>query len=55
MVGSGRAESRPNRAIVQGPTQLRGNVTITSPNIRAGTTFLLAALCADGVMTISNT
>lgn len=44
----------PHRALVQGPTPLRGNVTITSPDIRAGMTLLLAALCAEGVTTILN-
>ena len=44
----------PHRALVTGPTPLRGNVTITSPDIRAGMTLLLAALCAEGVTTISN-
>ncbi len=44
----------PHRALVQGPTTLRGNVTITSPDIRAGMTLLLAALCAEGTTTISN-
>jgi UDP-N-acetylglucosamine 1-carboxyvinyltransferase len=44
----------PHRALVHGPTPLRGNVTITSPDIRAGMTLLLAALCAEGVTTIRN-
>ena len=44
----------PHRALVHGPTPLRGNLTITSPDIRAGMTLLLAALCADGVTTIRN-
>jgi UDP-N-acetylglucosamine 1-carboxyvinyltransferase len=44
----------PHRALIHGPTLLRGNVTITSPDIRAGMTLLLAALCADGVTTIRN-
>ena len=44
----------PHRALVTGPTLLRGNVNITSPDIRAGMTLLLAALCAEGVTTISN-
>jgi UDP-N-acetylglucosamine 1-carboxyvinyltransferase len=39
---------------VQGPTALRGNLTITSPDIRAGMTLLLAALCARGVTVIRN-
>ncbi|MEP7289812.1 MAG: UDP-N-acetylglucosamine 1-carboxyvinyltransferase [Chloroflexota bacterium] len=44
----------PHRALVYGPTKLHGNLTITSPDIRAGMTLLLAALCADGVTTIRN-
>ena len=43
----------PHRAIVSGPTRLRGN-TVESPDIRAGMAMLLAALCADGVSTINN-
>ncbi|MEO7358729.1 MAG: UDP-N-acetylglucosamine 1-carboxyvinyltransferase, partial [Gemmatimonadaceae bacterium] len=42
-----------HRAIVSGPTRLRGN-TVESPDIRAGMAMLLAALCADGVSTINN-
>jgi UDP-N-acetylglucosamine 1-carboxyvinyltransferase len=44
----------PHRALVYGPTTLRGNLTITSPDIRAGMTLLLAGLCADGVTTMRN-
>jgi len=44
----------PHRALVQGPTALRGDLTITSPDIRAGMTLLLAALCAHGVTVIRN-
>jgi UDP-N-acetylglucosamine 1-carboxyvinyltransferase len=44
----------PHRALVQGPAALRGNVTISSPDIRAGITLLLAALCARGVTVIRN-
>jgi UDP-N-acetylglucosamine 1-carboxyvinyltransferase len=44
----------PHRALVQGPTALHGNVTITSPDIRAGMTLLLAALCAHGETVIRN-
>jgi UDP-N-acetylglucosamine 1-carboxyvinyltransferase len=33
---------------------LRGNTTISSPDIRAGITLLLAALCARGRTTIRN-
>ncbi len=44
----------PHRALVQGPTALRGGITITSPDIRAGMTLLLAALCANGTTVIRN-
>jgi UDP-N-acetylglucosamine 1-carboxyvinyltransferase len=43
----------PHRAIVSGPTQLRGG-TVESPDIRAGMAMLLAALCADGTSVINN-
>jgi UDP-N-acetylglucosamine 1-carboxyvinyltransferase len=43
----------PHRAIVSGPTQLRGS-TVESPDIRAGMAMLLAAMCADGRSTINN-
>jgi UDP-N-acetylglucosamine 1-carboxyvinyltransferase len=43
----------PHRAIVSGPTQLRG-ATVESPDIRAGMAMLVAALCADGTSTIRN-
>lgn len=45
----------PHRCIVQGPSALRAETQgIASPDIRAGMALLLAALCADGVTTISN-
>ena len=43
----------PHRAIVSGPTQLRGS-TLESPDIRAGMAMLLAALCAKGKSVINN-
>lgn len=43
----------PHRALVSGPTKLRG-ATVESPDIRAGMAMLVAALCADGVSTIRN-
>lgn len=43
----------PHRAIVSGPTKLRGS-TVESPDIRAGMAMLLAALCADGTSRINN-
>jgi UDP-N-acetylglucosamine 1-carboxyvinyltransferase len=43
----------PHRAIVSGPSRLRGSV-LESPDIRAGMAMLIAALCADGESTINN-
>lgn len=43
----------PHRAIVSGPTQLRGSA-VESPDIRAGMAMLLAAMCAEGTSVISN-
>ncbi|THD65554.1 MAG: UDP-N-acetylglucosamine 1-carboxyvinyltransferase [Bradyrhizobium sp.] len=43
----------PHRAIVAGPSRLRGAL-MSSPDIRAGMAMLLAALCAKGVSTINN-
>jgi UDP-N-acetylglucosamine 1-carboxyvinyltransferase len=43
----------PHRALVSGPSQLRG-ATVESPDIRAGMAMLLAALCAKGKSTINN-
>ena len=43
----------PHRAIVAGPSRLRG-APMTSPDIRAGMAMLLAAACAEGVSTINN-
>ena len=43
----------PHRAIVAGPSRLRGAPSI-SPDIRAGMAMLLAAVCAKGVSTINN-
>jgi UDP-N-acetylglucosamine 1-carboxyvinyltransferase len=43
----------PHRALVSGPSQLRG-ATVESPDIRAGMAMLLAALCARGTSTINN-
>jgi UDP-N-acetylglucosamine 1-carboxyvinyltransferase len=43
----------PHRAVVIGPTKLRGS-RLTSPDIRAGMTMLIAALCAEGESVIQN-
>jgi UDP-N-acetylglucosamine 1-carboxyvinyltransferase len=41
----------PHRAVVTGPTRLRGQ-RMESPDIRAGMSMLLASLCAEGESTI---
>jgi UDP-N-acetylglucosamine 1-carboxyvinyltransferase len=41
----------PHRAVVTGPTKLRGQ-RMESPDIRAGMSMLLAGLCAEGESTI---
>jgi UDP-N-acetylglucosamine 1-carboxyvinyltransferase len=43
----------PHRCIVQGPTQLYGEV-LDSPDIRAGMALVLAALTAEGQSVIRN-
>jgi UDP-N-acetylglucosamine 1-carboxyvinyltransferase len=43
----------PHRCIVEGPTQLIGEV-LESPDIRAGMALVLAALAANGTSTIHN-
>ncbi len=43
----------PHRAVVVGPSQLRGSV-VESPDIRAGMALLIAALAADGESRIYN-
>jgi UDP-N-acetylglucosamine 1-carboxyvinyltransferase len=45
----------PHRCLVLGPVKLRGEQErITSPDIRAGMSLLLAALCAEGTTVIRN-
>jgi UDP-N-acetylglucosamine 1-carboxyvinyltransferase len=43
----------PHRAVISGPSPLRGDV-VDSPDIRAGMAMLLAALAAEGRSTIHN-
>ncbi|HEX5576973.1 MAG TPA: UDP-N-acetylglucosamine 1-carboxyvinyltransferase, partial [Gemmatimonadaceae bacterium] len=43
----------PHRALVSGPSRLRGSV-LDSPDIRAGMALLIAALCAEGRSIINN-
>jgi UDP-N-acetylglucosamine 1-carboxyvinyltransferase len=45
----------PHRCLIQGPSRLHGELErITSPDIRAGMSLLLAALCAEGTTIIRN-
>ncbi len=44
----------PHRVLVQGPTPLIGQSNVTSPDIRAGMSMLLAALAAKGETHINN-
>lgn len=43
----------PHRAIVAGPSKLRG-ARVESPDIRAGMAMLIAAMCAEGTSVINN-
>ncbi|HMO04767.1 MAG TPA: UDP-N-acetylglucosamine 1-carboxyvinyltransferase [Kiritimatiellia bacterium] len=43
----------PHRVLVQGPARLHG-IHMTSPDIRAGMSMLIAALCAKGSSVIDN-
>jgi len=43
----------PHRAVINGPTKLRGAV-VTSPDVRAGMALVIAALCASGETVIRN-
>ncbi len=43
----------PHRCVVQGPSRLRGE-RVQSPDIRAGVSLVIAALCAEGVSIIQN-
>lgn len=43
----------PHRAVVSGPSQLKGS-ELVSPDVRAGMAMLIAALCAEGASVIHN-
>lgn len=43
----------PHRAVVSGPSRLRGS-ELVSPDVRAGMAMVIAALCAEGKSTIQN-
>jgi UDP-N-acetylglucosamine 1-carboxyvinyltransferase len=44
----------PHRAMVQGPTPLKGDLIISSPDIRAGMALVIASLAAKGTTAIRN-
>ena len=52
-MGAKIVQCDPHRVVVTGATQLVGS-TVTSPDIRAGISLLIAALCAKGETTILN-
>jgi UDP-N-acetylglucosamine 1-carboxyvinyltransferase len=53
MMGADIVLCDPHRAIVTGPSRLRG-INASSPDIRAGMAMLIAALCAEGRSEIAN-
>ncbi len=52
-MGAGIVICDPHRALVMGPSRLRGE-RLVSPDIRAGMALVIAALCAEGESTIHN-
>lgn len=52
-MGAGIVLCDPHRAVVIGPSPLRG-ARLVSPDIRAGMAMLIAALCAEGQSLIEN-
>ena len=52
-MGAGIVLCDPHRALVMGPTRLRGE-RLVSPDIRAGMALIIAALSADGESAIHN-
>lgn len=52
-MGAGIILCDPHRAVVTGPTRLRG-AELVSPDVRAGMAMVLAGLAADGKSTIHN-
>ncbi|HEV2062192.1 MAG TPA: UDP-N-acetylglucosamine 1-carboxyvinyltransferase [Solirubrobacteraceae bacterium] len=53
MMGADIVLCDPHRAIITGPSRLRG-INAASPDIRAGMSLLIAALCAEGRSEIAN-
>ena len=52
-MGAGIILCDPHRAVVNGPGKLNG-ADLVSPDVRAGMTMVIAALCAQGKSTIHN-
>jgi UDP-N-acetylglucosamine 1-carboxyvinyltransferase len=52
-MGANIIQCDPHRVVVIGPSKLHGNV-LTSPDIRAGMSMLIAACCAEGESIIKN-
>lgn len=52
-MGAHIVQCDPHRVVVQGPSRLHA-IHMTSPDIRAGMSLLIAALCARGVSVIDN-
>ena len=52
-MGAKIVQCDPHRVVVTGPSALTGG-TVTSPDIRAGISLVIAALCAKGETTIQN-
>lgn len=52
-MGAGIILCDPHRAVVSGPSRLRGSYLV-SPDVRAGMAMVIAALCAEGASTIDN-
>lgn len=52
-MGARIVQCDPHRVIISGPSRLRAT-RLSSPDIRAGVSLLLAALCADGESRIGN-
>ncbi|MCK4824856.1 UDP-N-acetylglucosamine 1-carboxyvinyltransferase, partial [bacterium] len=52
-MGAGIILCDPHRAVVSGPSRLRG-AELVSPDVRAGMALVIAALCAEGRSEIHN-
>ncbi|MBI9096837.1 MAG: UDP-N-acetylglucosamine 1-carboxyvinyltransferase [Spirochaetaceae bacterium] len=52
-MGAGIILCDPHRAVVSGPSRLRGDILV-SPDVRAGMAMVIAALCAQGQSEIHN-